>query len=242
MTNHLHALVQVGNRPLGHFIQSVAKRFSRFRHKALNTSGHLFERRYHARLIDVDAYFLAVLRYVHLNPVKAYIVSDPAEYRWSSHRAYLGRESIGWLSTQLGLSMLSHDPRRARATYAKFIREPDDASIDLEEEVDRDDPRILGDAEFAGRLAASTIASQADSDLAELASRLCQERGISIELLRSRSSQRSLTPVRLALLERAEVTGIANLSQVARFVGRDPSTLCKLRKAKNPKTPVSGTE
>lgn len=93
MTNHLHALLQIADRPLGKIMQRIAQRYARYRHKALRTSGHLFERRYKAKLVDVDAYFLALLRYIHLNPVKAHLVTDPADYPWSSHRAFLGLES-----------------------------------------------------------------------------------------------------------------------------------------------------
>jgi putative transposase len=75
MSNHLHAVVQIAERPLGHLMQRIAMRYSRHRHKALRTTGHLFERRHKAKLVDVDAYFLTLLRYVHLNPVKAHIVS-----------------------------------------------------------------------------------------------------------------------------------------------------------------------
>jgi hypothetical protein len=62
MTNHLHALVQIGDRPLGKIMQRISMRYSRYRHKSLRTTGHLFERRYKARLVDVDAYFLTLLR------------------------------------------------------------------------------------------------------------------------------------------------------------------------------------
>src|SRR5712672_2821384 len=90
MTNHLHALVQIGDLPLGKIMQRITMRFSRHRHKALRTTGHLFERRYKAWLVDVDSYFLTLVRYIHLNPVEAGMVRDPAEYLYSSHRAYLG--------------------------------------------------------------------------------------------------------------------------------------------------------
>lgn len=87
MTNHLHALLQIADRPLNQIMQRIAMRYSRHRHKVLRTTGHLFERRYKARLVDVDAYFLTLLRYFHLNPVRAGIVSDPGDYPWTSHRA-----------------------------------------------------------------------------------------------------------------------------------------------------------
>jgi REP element-mobilizing transposase RayT len=77
MTNHLHALIQVSDQPLGKTMQRICMRYSRYRHKRLRTTGHLIERRYKAKLVDVDEYFLTLLRYIHMNPVKAHVVSDP---------------------------------------------------------------------------------------------------------------------------------------------------------------------
>ena len=93
MTNHLHALVQISDIPLAPIMQRIAMRYARYRHRRLETTGHLFERRYGARFINDDAYFLTVLRYIHLNPCKANLVVDPTDYPWSSHGAYLGRRS-----------------------------------------------------------------------------------------------------------------------------------------------------
>src|SRR5580698_624444 len=80
MSNHLHALLQIADRPLGEIMQRIAMRYARHRHKTLRTTGHLFERRYRAKLVDTDAYFLELLRYIHLNPVAAGVVTDPALY------------------------------------------------------------------------------------------------------------------------------------------------------------------
>lgn len=230
MTNHLHALVQIGEHPLGNFIQHVAWRYSRYRHKSLNTTGHLFERRHGARLIDVDNYFLAVLRYVHLNPVKAGITADPGGYPWSSHCAYLGTRSIDWITTELGLSLLSADSQRARRIYARFIgRRQRCDEADLDDRVHPDDRRVLGDDAFVERVNGRSSRPRKRISLDELCSRICSEHGIPVELLRSRSSRRSLTPIRLELLEQALTARIANLTEVASYLGRDPSTLCKLR-------------
>lgn len=81
MTNHVHLLVQVADQALGNLMQRVAIRFARATQKHLSTTGHLFENRYHALLVDVDSYFLKLLRYIHLNPVRARIVQSPQQYR-----------------------------------------------------------------------------------------------------------------------------------------------------------------
>jgi putative transposase len=70
MTNHLHALIQIGQQPLGVVVKRFAVRYSRYRHKNLRTTDHLFERRYKAWLVDVDTYFIALLRYIHRNPIE----------------------------------------------------------------------------------------------------------------------------------------------------------------------------
>lgn len=230
MTNHLHALVQIAEDPLGNFVKSIAWRYSRYRHKSLNTTGHLFERRHGARLIDVDNYFLAVLRYIHLNPVKAGITADPAAYPWSSHCAYLGTRPIDWVTTELGLSLLSADSQHARRIYARFIGrgQPDD-EVDLDDSAHPDDRRVLGDDAFVERVNRRSVPAEKRVGLGELCSRICAKHGIPVELLRSRSSRRYLTPIRLELLEQALAGRIANLTEVARYLSRDPSTLCKLR-------------
>lgn len=243
MTNHLHALVQIGEQQLGKFVQSFATRYARYRHKALNTSGHLFERRHDTRLIQVESYFLAVLRYIHLNPVKAGIVGNPGDYPWSSHRAYLGTRSIDWVTTELGLSLLGPDPQSARRAYASFVDDQTaDGGEDLDDKAHPDDARILGDEEYVAKLRRPPTPSKdeprpepghgqpgPEPGLDALAAALCDRHGISVELLRSKASMRGLTPIRLELLDQAARRGVATLSEVARYLGRDPSTLCKQR-------------
>jgi REP element-mobilizing transposase RayT len=160
MSNHLHALLQIADRPLGQVMQRIAARYSRYRHKSLRTTGHLFERRYRAKLVDVDAYFLALLRYIHLNPVKARIVRDPADYPWSSHRAYLGTEPIAWLTTTFGLSLFSTDLARARRAYRQFILQSSADELNPEEQSHPDDPRILGTDAFIASIPLALQTSQ----------------------------------------------------------------------------------
>jgi putative transposase len=125
MSNHLHTLLQIADRPLGEIMQPIAMRYARHRHKILRTTGHLFERRYRAELVDTDAYFLELLRYIHLNPVAAGIVTDPALYPWSSHKLYLGIEALPWVTTEFGLSLFAADDQHSRLSYAEFVRDPD---------------------------------------------------------------------------------------------------------------------
>lgn len=229
MSNHLHAVMQVAERPLNEVMQRIAMRYSRYRHKILGTTGHLFERRYHARLVDADVYFLTLLRYVHFNPVKAGIVARPEEYPWSSHRAYLGIEHVPWLTVDFGLSLLASNTRRARAEYRLFMADMSDEE-DLERQLaaNPDDGRVLGTDEFVSGLRAPEIRSRSKLTLEQLAEMISARHEVSLRLVRSRSSQHALTPVRLEIAREAMSRQVAGLSDVARFLNRDPSTLCKL--------------
>lgn len=73
--------------------------------------------------MDGDSYLLELVRYVHLNPVRAGMVLTPDEYPWASHGAYLGREPLPWLATDPTLAMFSKKRERAVRAYAAFIRD-----------------------------------------------------------------------------------------------------------------------
>ncbi|HEY6644138.1 hypothetical protein [Povalibacter sp.] len=69
----------------------------------------------------MDEYFVTLLRYIHLNPVKAHMVQHPEEYAWSSHCAYLGAAQIAWVTTESGLSLFGStiDSARTQAAAAR---------------------------------------------------------------------------------------------------------------------------
>ena len=228
MTNHLHLLVQIAERPLGEPMQRIAMRYSRYRHKGMQTTGHLFERRYWARLIDIDRYFLGVLRYIHRNPAEAGVVSDPSDYPWTSHRAFLGEEHIPWLTTDFGLSLFSSESTRARDAYRRFVLEPVEDDGRSACVAPTEDSRVLGSEDFVKRIHAPSVKPRSEVTLEELVSQVCKRRGVNPETLCSRSSARDLAEVRVQILDEALVRRVATLTDVARFFGRDPSTLSKL--------------
>jgi putative transposase len=229
MTNHLHALIQISDRPLGRVVQTIAQRYSRYRHQRLHTCGHLFERRHRAKLIDVDAYFLTVLRYIHLNPVKARLVDDPANYPWSSHRAFIGKETIPWLTTTFALSLFSNHLAHARAAYRRFMLEKvDDDEEDLAGKLHPEDSRILGSDEFVTNIRTIPRPPPSSLSLEELAEEVCSEHGASVALLTSSRRSRSITLIRVELTRRALDQHVATLCEVARFLCRHPSSLGRL--------------
>jgi putative transposase len=88
MSNHSHLLVTADEASSpSRMMQSLGGKYVRYFNKRYGRTGTLWEGRYRASLIDSDRYFLVCSRYIEMNPVRAGIAREPAEYRWSSFRS-----------------------------------------------------------------------------------------------------------------------------------------------------------
>ena len=88
MTNHYHMVIETGDIGLGIIMQRLTSAYAENYNHRHNYTGHLFQGRYTACLIEDERYFLEANRYVHLNPVKANIVQNPQDYLYSSYRLF----------------------------------------------------------------------------------------------------------------------------------------------------------
>jgi putative transposase len=121
MSNHVHLAIQVCDAPLGRAMMRIASRYARTLQKQVLTTQHFFERRYQALLVDADEYLLELVRYIHLNPVRSHMVRDPGDYPWSGHLAYLGVQTLPWLTTGFTLSLFHSELTMAREAYKRFV-------------------------------------------------------------------------------------------------------------------------
>lgn len=124
MRNHYHLLIETLRPNLSrtmHYLNAVYTGHFNQRHKRV---GHLLQGRYKAFLIEKDRYLLSVSRYIHLNPVRAGVVLRPEEYKWSSYRDYVGRETgRTWLAREWVLGQFSDNLPEAKKLYRKFVKE-----------------------------------------------------------------------------------------------------------------------
>lgn len=210
-------------------MQRIASRYSRYRHKQLRTAGHLFERRYNAKLVEADTYLLALLRYIHLNPVQAGMVATVDAYPWSSHHAYLGLQTFPWLTTEFGLSMFSTNLDHAKRAYASLVAQAlNPSERTLLDDTHPDDARILGSDRFLTQLPPLQFTLKSKLTLEQMALQVCATHNADLAAIRSPSRQRALTPARIAIARRALHERIATLRQVAEYFQRDPSSLSEL--------------
>jgi REP element-mobilizing transposase RayT len=226
MSNHLHLAVQVADVPLAKVVQNLAFRYTRWVNRRQGRVGHLFQGRYKALLVDGDAYVLSLVRYIHLNPVRAGLVEEPADYPWSGHRAYLGLESLPWLTTAWVLGQFGEEEGAARRRYGEFVGAG--LAEGHREEFHRggDDPRVLGPDDFLRRtLSGPAAADGAGTTLDALVARVAAAYGLSVDTLAARGRERRPAEARAVAAALAVEAGAATLSELARRFQRDVATL-----------------
>lgn len=126
LTNHAHLLLRSGSLGLPKFMRrfltgyAVTYNLRHLRH------GHLFQNRYHSVVCDEDVYFRELVRYVHLNPLRARLVSSLWEldrYPWCGHAVLMGRIRHDWQDRDHVLSCFGVGEEDARRAYWRYLEE-----------------------------------------------------------------------------------------------------------------------
>jgi len=124
LPNHAHLLVRTGQRPLSRSMRSLltgyAGAFNRRHHRV----GHLFQNRYKSIVLEEEPYLLELVRYLHLNPLRAKVVSDLRaldRYPWTGHSALVGTVPRPWQETATISAQFGRTPARARRAYRAFV-------------------------------------------------------------------------------------------------------------------------
>ena len=123
MTNHVHLLVSAsdGAGP-GAMMKALGQRYVQYVNRTYRRSGTLWEGRFRSCLTQEDAYLLACQRYIELNPVRAGIVTHPAEYPWSSYRANAQGEASELLVQHSLYQALGRSPEVQQLAYRELFR------------------------------------------------------------------------------------------------------------------------
>jgi putative transposase len=226
MPNHVHLLVQVGRIGLSTIIQNLAFRYTRWLNGRQRRRGHLFQGRYQAILVDADSYLLELIRYVHLNPVRAGLVADPGAYPHSGHRAYLGHAHVPWLHCEWVLGQFADTEGAARRRYRRFIQ----AGVSEGHRADlyrgSTDSRILGDDHFAEAMARqSRIPVRRAIPIERIVAAGATVVGIDQDRLCSPSRDRGSARARALLAYTVVTYGQATLTALSRILHRDVATL-----------------
>ncbi len=222
MSNHIHVAVERGPFPLSRAMLALHSFYAQRFNSKHRRSGHLFQGRYKAFLIQDEKYLFALLRYIHLNPVRAGMVSRPESYSWSSDRYYRSGRGPDWLDLDVAMGRLASDRRGAAAAYRRMMGDRDQQSYD---DVAGGFP-VKGDPEFVQRsmaIVGETVRLPSGWTPESLADAVAKAEGFSLEELRraGKSSAASRTRLIAAYLGCREGFSIARM---ARCFRREEST------------------
>lgn len=130
MGNHVHLLVTpLEPGAISATMQDLGRRFVRVINTVHGRTGTLWEARFRSSIIDTENYFLACQRYIELNPVRAGLVSQPAEYLWSSHLYYAAGRRNRLISEHSVYRRLGATELERRAAYVSLCSAPLDERL-----------------------------------------------------------------------------------------------------------------
>ena len=231
-------VVRVADVPVGRLVQRVATQYSRNNHAKYSTAGYLFQHPYRAYLLDGTTHLADIVRHVHLAPLEMEITDDLEGYRWCSHRAYLGLETLDWLHQEPVREVLGAAPagevsvitgELAQQQYRHFMTgggqqvETGDlaaaaSDIPPRSQAPSDDQFFSWLRRHAGKPPASVTVDQ-------IIQAVAKKMGVDRKRLLSSSRERRLTLTRALIGWHVTKNQIATLTEVSRQLGRDPSSV-----------------
>ncbi len=133
MPNHLHLMVRTTHSSVSRLMHRLLTGFASFYNRSEERMGHVFQGRFKSIVVQPENYFRRLVRYIHLNPLKAGLVRsirELGEYRWSGHRSILGLED-GFVNRDEVLAAFGPDRRHALGAYLSCLEKPDEIDENL---------------------------------------------------------------------------------------------------------------
>jgi len=125
MTNHAHILLRSSEMGLSGFMRRLLTGYAVSYNRRHSRWGHLFQNRYKSIVCDEDAYFAELVRYIHLNPLRAGLVKSLAQldrYRWSGHGVLMGRIKNEWQDRDYVLKWFGKKEGEAKTAYRNYVK------------------------------------------------------------------------------------------------------------------------
>ena len=241
MPNHFHLLLETPKGNLSQFMQRLLTAYSQVINFRYNFVGHVFQGRYKAKICQKDVYFLELIRYIHLNPIRVKsrnLVSKLEHWPWSSHSQYITNRGPSHIKTTIERVLLNFDSniQKAKNVYKQFLTEKPYLKIQ-EEFRNLEKNGVLGNKEFIERLRNNIgkterieYGRQVEHKLdlpgwAELAAQRLQ---ISEGIFHSQDKKRTSSRIRKAFAHFARMDLHVPMKELADFMCRDPSAIRRM--------------
>ncbi|MDD5657875.1 MAG: transposase, partial [Elusimicrobia bacterium] len=123
MPNHFHLLAGTMKHSLSDAMGWLLTCYAMYFNRGQSRQGHLFQDRFKSPACANDRYFMELLRYIHLNPLRGGLVKQPEQWPWSGHKRYVGGKEHDFVDSGFGLSLFDEDATLAVKKYLQFLNE-----------------------------------------------------------------------------------------------------------------------
>jgi len=226
MSNHVHLAIRVAETSISRIMHHLAFRYTQYINRLYGRIGHLFQGRFKSVLVDDEDYLKELIRYIHLNPVRAKLTTLPQQYIWSSHRAYLGSAEFCWLTKDRVLQKFDCS-KKDTANFEKYVLQ----GIGVETNYDFKSGSIsgmVGNKEFVEEILRSTFVKRMEIKLPDLITKVCEVCDLSKEELCSPGKTQKYSQARALLSFFVREIDSISLVDLAQALSRDTSSLAKL--------------
>jgi len=205
MTNHYHLVIETPQPNLSRAIKWINVSYAAYFNRKRDRSGHLFQGRFKALVVDADEYLKPLSRYIHLNPVRAKMVESPDSYPWSSYATIIGKRQVErWYDSGWLLSLFGSNRKAAIKNFRSYVE-----SVNLTEVKSPDKEvgccMILGGADFVTWIKQTFLSNEAvpkeipqlkelrsGIELEAVVKGVCAEFGCDAETIRQKGLKRNL--------------------------------------------------
>ena len=222
--------MEVEKHPLAKIMQGLQQSYTLYFNRKYKLVGHLFQGRYKDILCDRDCYLLELVRYIHLNPVRSKIVTDPVDYAWSSHRDYLNSgtaKGAARVQSEWILNQFAPNLAQARRKYEEFVLDGIGAGH-RDDFYDVKEQRFLGDDQFVEKINRSLDLDPRLTirvDLSAIETAVSRRYKYPVELLHSRTKEHRGSFARAVVAYLGQELGTVRLNEAAARYGRDQVSL-----------------
>lgn len=231
MSNHIHLILEPSTIPLSKGVHALAGSYAQYFNRRHKQRGHLFQDRFKSILIEDGEYLKRLVRYIHLNPVRANLVSLPQMYNWSSYCTYIGLKDIAWLTQSRVLKKFGTSDLEARQGIVNHTSKQTEAELDLKIVRESNQIGVFGTDEFIKEVTSFSINTELhELKFVDLIAAAQVEFQFNLEEISSESKEKRLVDIRSILaLAVQKVPGIY-LQELAGYLKRDSSSTCRLVK------------
>ncbi len=236
MENHYHLLVRINEYPLGHFMRLLNGPYAQYFRKDTTMRGYLFQDRYKSIVTQDQRYIEELVRYIHLNPVRAGICPDIeslAHYRWSGHSVIMGRNNYKIQNVKDVLFRFGANPSAARKKYCAFLTQglldgdPDlhaliRASNDNRENINSTGSWVIGNRDFVvqamkhQKKMLRRVSKRVSIE--DISSHICRKMNVRIESIKRKGRNSQSSKARKIIAYTANRTYHIPISEIARYL------------------------